>query len=119
MVLLQFSSKHASLENGAACLQLLRVFSSLPWGPFVLNASKTSLIGPTTDFVKGEILRVGAPLAEIRSAMALVGSGAALDPHAYDALSPRMRRLVDLLAVAGHKVAASICETSETACAGF
>lgn len=85
----------------------------------MLNASKTSLIEPPNDFVRSEILRVGAPLAEIRSAMALVGNGAALDPQAYDALSPRMRRLVDLLAVAGNKVAASICETSEAACVGF
>ena len=57
--------------------------------------------GSTSEFLRQEILRVGAPAAELKSALAFVGSEAGFDPRAYDALSPRMRRLVDLMAVAG------------------
>ena len=57
-------------------------------------------VGLTSDFLKSEILRVRASRAEVRSALAFVQNEASLDPWAYEALSPRIRRLVDLIAVA-------------------
>lgn len=71
------------------------------------------LVGPTADFIKNEILRVGAPLAELKLAIAFVGADTSFDPRAYEALTPRLRRLVDLVGVAGTKLAASICEKAE------
>lgn len=62
------------------------------------------------DILRKEILRVGASADEVKSALAFVASEASLDPRAYDSLPPRMRRLVDLVAVAPESLSASIFE---------
>lgn len=67
----------------------------------VIEADVVHVVGPTTEFVLREILRTGASVSELRSAAFFVSSEAGRDPRAYAALAPRMRRLVDLVAVAG------------------
>jgi hypothetical protein len=54
------------------------------------------------DFLRREIFRVGATESEVASALAFMTQEAPRAPRAYDRLSPRLRRLVDLLAVADH-----------------
>jgi hypothetical protein len=62
----------------------------------------------SSDLLVREIHRVGAPTFELQSALAFVESEAAFDARAYEALSPRMRRLVDLLRVAGEDAVATL-----------
>ena len=57
------------------------------------------LVGPTSEFVTSEILRVGAPREELRLAVAFVASEAGRNQKAYETMSPRMQRLVDLVTV--------------------
>lgn len=66
-------------------------------------------VGPSWHLLKEEILRVGATVAEIKAADAIARSAAGLDPAAYERLNSRMRRLVDLLTVAGSGLSAAIC----------
>ena len=61
----------------------------------------------TTEFLKREVLRVGASPAEISSAFAMAAEVKVHDRHVYDALTPRVRRLVDLAFVAGSSLSAA------------
>ena len=63
------------------------------------NAS--GLAGPVSELLVNEIARIGASPAEMRTAAAFLAGDGGL--HAYAALSPRLRRLVDLLTVAGDR----------------
>jgi hypothetical protein len=66
---------------------------------FVSSSDTIEAADPSANLVMKEIQRLGAPADEVRAAFAFVAK-AAIDPRAYDALSPRMRRLVDLAGVA-------------------
>jgi hypothetical protein len=57
------------------------------------------LVGPTSDFVRSEILKVGAPREELRLAVAFVASEAGREQKTYQTMSARMQRLVDLVTV--------------------
>lgn len=52
------------------------------------------------DVLSREIARIGASAAELEAAEAFNATPQGFDARAYDALPPRTRRLVDLLAVA-------------------
>ena len=70
-----------------------------------------------TDFLKKEIRRVGAPLGEIRVAFSLAANATLQDPRAYEALTPRMRRLIDLAIVAGDSLSAADFDANEAGAA--
>ena len=59
-----------------------------------------------------EIEKVGAPVAEVKAALAFA-TALNFDPHAYDALSPTARRLVDLFAVADDMIALPIAPPTQ------
>ncbi|GGC77639.1 hypothetical protein [Chelatococcus reniformis] len=59
-------------------------------------------IGPVDDLIVREALRTGASQIELRDALAFAEGPSNADADAYQALSGRMRRLVDLLSVAIH-----------------
>lgn len=77
------------------------------------SAEDPRFVGPSWHLLKDEILRVGATVAEIKAAESIARCPNGLDPAAYDRLNPRMRRLVDLLTVAGNGLSAAICAELE------
>lgn len=80
----------------------------------VTTASERSCpkdISVSADFLEQEIWRSGASLTELQTAITFVKEG--LDPRAYEDLTPRMRRLVDLVTVAGHALAQKLCDSPQ------
>ncbi|CAH1653678.1 hypothetical protein [Chelatococcus asaccharovorans] len=58
-----------------------------------------TIVGQTDRLIVEELLRTGATRLELQCAYAFVKGPANVSSLAYDALSRRMQRLVDLLAV--------------------
>ena len=79
----------------------------------VTTTSPSGFGAPMAEFVRAEIRRVGAPATEIEAALAFVAASSPRDIRAYQRLSPRMRRLVDLVGVVGREISPS---TSELGC---
>lgn len=77
------------------------------------ETSRPQSSGLTADFLEREITRVGASHAELRTALDFVIGDPDPDPRAYEALSPRMRRLVDLVAVGGHGLSQKLYESPQ------
>lgn len=65
----------------------------------VTEADAVRVVGPTDELVLREIQRAGATISDLRAAVAFVSCEAGGSARAYAALAPRMRRLVDLVAV--------------------
>lgn len=65
----------------------------------ICESDVTSIVGQTDRLIVEELLRTGATRLELQCAHAFVKGPARGSVFAYDALSRRMQRLVDLLAV--------------------
>lgn len=111
-----------TVQGAKEMLNVSQTDAAAPVGPFGLDRvfspavplhADPHFVGPSWHLLREEILRVGATVAEIKAAESIARGPTGLDPAAYERLNPRMRRLVDLLAVAGGGLSSAICAELE------